>query len=78
MRVYIDKSVLSSIAAAIRKRSNSSERYYPSEMAQAIKNIPYDSDTFRQEIDAVSYRNVTVYCAGDLEQQLVIPTLLVG
>lgn len=77
MRVYIDKSVLSGIAAAIRKRSNSSEHYYPSEMPLAIKNIPHDNESFRQEITVGNCRNVPVYCAGDLEQQLVIPSLLV-
>lgn len=77
MRVYIEKSVLSSIAAAIRNRSNSSEHYYPSEMPLAIRNIPRDNDSFLQEISVVRCENVPVYCAGNQEQQLVIPSLLV-
>jgi hypothetical protein len=75
MRVYIEKTVLSSIATAIRKRGNTAEHLFPSEMPRAIRNIPHDIEYFRQETDVVGAHVVPIHSIGTLEQRYSIPVL---
>lgn len=77
MRVYIEKTVLSGIAAAIRKRGNTTEHYFPSDMAAAIEKIPHDIECFRQETGIASVENVPIKHAGEMAHHFVIPLMTV-
>jgi hypothetical protein len=78
MRVYIEKSVLTQIGAAIRNRGGSTEHFYPVDMPQAISDIPHDVECFRQETRVMGYDTLPVINAGNLEHRFIVPALTVA
>lgn len=48
MKVKIEQDVIAWIAAAIRSRNGTSDMYYPSEMPEAIRDIPVSPEHFRE------------------------------